>query len=89
MFPLGNIIRGHNVHFPCYADDTQLHISISPNDQSNIATLHKCFAEIKHWMANNFLQLDLSKSNVIVFDPTSKMEDITTNIGELAPYTKF
>ena len=56
--------------------------------QSNIATLHKRPSELKHWMANNFIQLNLSKSHVIVFGPTSSMDAITANHGELAPFTK-
>ena len=54
------------------------------NDQSNIATIHKCLPEIKH----NFLQLNLSKSDVIVFDSTSSTDDIKANLGELAPLPK-
>ena len=48
MLPLGNIIRRHRVHFHCYADDTQLYLSLKQGDVSAANILNTCLADIKH-----------------------------------------
>lgn len=36
MLPLGNIIKHHHINYDFYADDTQLHIYVSPNDPNSL-----------------------------------------------------
>ena len=50
MLPLGNIIRKHSVNFHCHADDTQLYLSIKPNEINQLTKLQTCIKDIKAWM---------------------------------------
>ena len=66
MLPLGNIIREHAINFHSYADDTQLYISLSPNDTSPIDKLVQCIDHINLWTSHNFLQLNQDKTEVLI-----------------------
>ncbi len=61
MLPLGNIIRKHRVSFYCYADDTQLYISLRPGETHQIEKLMECIVDIQKWMTSNFLLLNKKK----------------------------
>ncbi len=47
MLPLGNINRKYGVSFHCYADDTQLYISLWPGETNQIEKLMECIVDIK------------------------------------------
>ena len=54
---LGKIIRKSSRHFNCYADDTQLYLSIKLDETHQLANLQTCLKEIKNCMSHNFLML--------------------------------
>lgn len=60
------IIQTYNIDFHFYADYTQLYVPLRPGS-SNISGILSCLTEIKAWMSNNFLQLNDTKSEIIVF----------------------
>ena len=61
MLPLGNIIRKHGVSFHCYADDTQLYISLWHGEIYHFEKLAECIVNLKNWMTSNFLLLNIEK----------------------------
>jgi len=69
MLPLGNIIRSHSVHLHCYADDTQLYLSIKPDETNRLNKIQDCLKDLKTWMTLNFLMLKTAKTEVIVLGP--------------------
>ncbi len=69
MLPLGDIIRKHGDGFHCYADDTQLYISLRPDETYQFAKLTECIADIKNWMTSNFLLLNSEKTEVLIIGP--------------------
>lgn len=62
IIPLGQMLQNSNVGYHSFADDTQLYISMSPNDISTINILWHCLEQINR-MNPNFLQ---NKSGIIV-----------------------
>ena len=69
MQPLGSIIQNHSINFHCYADDTQLYLSMKPDETEPLAKLQACLKDIKDWMSTNFLLLNSDKTEVIVCGP--------------------
>ena len=92
MLPLGLIIQKHNISYHCYADDTQLYVSLKPNNRPIIDSLHSCIADIRCWMAKNFLQLNDSKCEILPCGPPNLAKILTNNLGSLStlvkPFTK-
>uniref|UniRef100_A0A3P8RUL5 Reverse transcriptase domain-containing protein n=1 Tax=Amphiprion percula TaxID=161767 RepID=A0A3P8RUL5_AMPPE len=83
MLPLGNIIRKHCINFHCYADNTQLYLSMKPDVTNKLARLQDCLKDIKTWMTYNFLLLNSDKTEVIVFGPKHLRELLSKHIVTL------
>uniref|UniRef100_A0A672YDQ4 Reverse transcriptase domain-containing protein n=1 Tax=Sphaeramia orbicularis TaxID=375764 RepID=A0A672YDQ4_9TELE len=84
MLPLGEIFKCHNISFHCYADDTQIHLPLRPDDPRSLAAVSDCLNDVSRWMAQNFLQLNSSKSEVILFGPPNSTIAIKNSLGPLS-----
>lgn len=75
MLPLGEIIRKQKVSFHCYAHDLQLYLPLSLGNLCSISRLSDCIIDIETWMAHSLLQLNASKTEVILFGHSKQIED--------------
>ncbi|XP_025756457.1 uncharacterized protein LOC112842973, partial [Oreochromis niloticus] len=76
MLPLGSIIRRHSINFHCYADDTQLYLSMKPGITDQLVKLQECLKDIKTWMAANFLLLNSDQTEAECYRHNSKGETV-------------
>jgi len=69
---VADVISGHGVKYHQYADDTQLHLSMhADNNTENLAVLAACIADVRQWCMKNGLQLNPDKSDALVQVVTS------------------
>uniref|UniRef100_A0A3B4FF57 Reverse transcriptase domain-containing protein n=1 Tax=Pundamilia nyererei TaxID=303518 RepID=A0A3B4FF57_9CICH len=80
MLPLGSIIRRHSIHFHCFADDTQLYLSMKPDNTHQLVKLQQCLKDIKTWMTSDFLLLNSDQTEVIVLGPENLRNMVSKQI---------
>ncbi len=71
---LSPIIQAHGFSYHCYADDTQLYLSFQPDDPTVAARISGCLADISAWMKEHHLQLNLAKTELLVFPATPSLQ---------------
>ncbi len=79
---LGPIIHTHGFSHHFYADDTQLYLSFRPDEPTVAARISGCLADISAWMKEHYLQLNLAKTELLVFPATPTLQhDFTIQLG--------
>ena len=79
-----------NIFGYAHADDHQILKQFKPVNQgvTLLSQLKDCFKEVKLWMRKYYLAMNDSKTQIIVFGPTSVLNEITINqwrnVGGLA-----
>ena len=58
--PVGEIIKRHNNKYNCYANDTQVYMTLKPCDKWDdiSSSIEACIAEVRTWMNSNILKLN-------------------------------
>ncbi len=59
-----------------------------PNESNELARLTDCISDVKQWLARNFLHLNDSKTECILFGTSSTSNVFISNSGTLAPLFK-
>ncbi len=79
---MGPITQAHGFSYHFYADDTQLYLSFRPDDPTVAARISGCLAHISAWMKEHHLQLNLAKTELLVFPATPTLQhDFTIQLG--------
>ncbi len=79
---LAPIIQAHGFSYHFYADDTELYLSFRPDDPTVAARISGCLADISAWMKEHHLQLNLAKTELLVFPATPTLQhDFTIQLG--------
>ncbi len=79
---LAPIIQAHDFSYHFYADDAQLYLSFRPDDPTVAARISGCLADISAWMKEHHLQLNLAKTELLVFPATPTLQhDFTIQLG--------
>ena len=72
----------------CYADDSQVYISFSPNDRAEqlavVRNMEDCIRDIRFWMLNNDLTLNDEKTEFLIIGTSQleKLDNISICVGD-------
>jgi len=70
--PVGEIIKQHNIKYHCYANETQVYLTLKPCDKWDdiSSSIEVCIEDVIIWMNSNMLELIKEKIEFIVSRPS-------------------
>ena len=89
--PLRIIVQRYGVKYHLYADDTQLYISLDPDNELNFSSflknLEHCIADIWLWITQNLQKLNNKKTNIIYFASTHCVKSLKTVVLQMSGFS--
>ena len=84
--PVGDIVKKYNIRYHWYADDTQIYLSIKPDENwaSERSAIEACVTDVNGWMNRNMVKLNQEKNELIVFSSKHlilRVNDLSLTIG--------
>ena len=79
--PIAQIFHKYDIQYHMYADDTQVYVSFKPgvSEDEAFKRHEACLAEVRCWMAMNYLKLNEDKTDLIMFGTKQSLQNIKTN----------
>lgn len=87
LLPLGSVRTKHNPASRFYDEDIQIYVPIKSN-RTDVNTLMNGIIDIRYRLAQNFLYLNDSKTEYILFGSASMLNAVT-DFGALASFVKL
>ena len=61
-----------------------MYLPLKIDEKKSLRSLSDCLRDVKYWLAKSFLQINNTKTEVIVFGPTDSTKVIVNNLGPLS-----
>jgi hypothetical protein len=77
--PIAAIASLHNIRQQQYADDTQLYVALTSNNNLHSGTLYleNCLIDLSAWFCSNGLALNPDKSDAIIFGTHQRLSNLS------------
>lgn len=70
------------MYYHCYADDTQLFLSVATDDSGALNSIMNCLSSVEQWMSKTFLKLNEDKTEILVIGTSERRQKIFSKLAD-------